>query len=116
MSDEFGTSPCDLFAVIGPSIWPESFCVHEDVRVSFQNSWFPMDEISRQKEIDSYLIDLWKANRWLLEQSGVKPNNIQITGICTYIHHDQFYYARYERNNKCGRNINVIMLKGRCDL
>jgi copper oxidase (laccase) domain-containing protein len=63
-----------------------------------------------------FLIDLWKANKWLLEQAGVNPNNIQISGICTYTHHEEFYSARYEKDNKCGRNINVIKLKGSCEV
>ena len=112
MKEEFGTQSEAILAVIGPSIGPESFSVHEDVRDAFQHAMFPMNDICKPKEIGSFLIDLWKANKWLLEQAGVNPNNIQFSGICTYIHHEEFYSARYEKDNKCGRNINVIKLKG----
>lgn len=54
---------------------------------------------------------LQQENKWLLEEKGVKSNNIQIAGLCIYIHHEEYYPARYEQNNKCGRNINTIKLK-----
>jgi copper oxidase (laccase) domain-containing protein len=54
-------------------------------------------------------IDLWQANRWLLEQAGVRPDSIRVTGICTYRNNDRFFSARRE-GTKCGRIINVIKL------
>lgn len=113
MERQYGTKPSDLLAVIGPSIGPESFFVHGDVREAFLTAGFPVELICWPISDNSFLIDLWKANSWLLEQNGVNSNNIQITGICTYIHHDELYSARYEKNNKCGRNINVIKLKNK---
>lgn len=65
-----------------------------------------MSAIYKHLEGITFFINLWKAYFGLLEQIGVKPNNIN-TEICTYIHHNEFYSSRYE-NNKCGRNINVI--------
>lgn len=116
MQESFGSNPNDLHAVIGPSIGASSFSVHDDVRIAFENASFPMDVICKPYGIDTYLIDLWKANKWLIETSGVKPTNIQVSGICTFVHHDEFYSARYEHNNKCGRNINVIRIKGLCEV
>lgn len=116
MSVEYGTKPDDILAVIGPSIGPDSFFVHDDVKQVFSVGGFPIDLICKAHGTDAYLIDLWFANKWLLEQTGVKTNNIQITGICTYFHHDKFYSARYEKNNKCGRNINVIKINNKCEV
>lgn len=114
MNESFGSNPNDLYAVIGPSICVNSFSVHDDVKSAFVNAFFPMDVICKPSGSDTSLIDLWKANKWLLETGGVKSTNIQTAGICTFEHHDEFYSARYEHNNKCGRNINAIRIIPTC--
>ncbi len=108
---QYRTTPCDLKAVIGPSIGPNSFCVHEEVVKAFNSSGFPLSKICRQYNDGLFKINLWEANRWLLIESGVKSTNIQIEGIDTFTHHDEFFSARYERDNKCGRTLNVIKIK-----
>ena len=111
MNTQYGTCPQDIRTVIGPSIGPESFVVHGDVIEAFIHSGFPIDKMARQNKEDSYLVNLWEANKYLLEEIGVKGDNIQLSGICSYTHHDEFYSARYEHDNKCRRTINVIKLK-----
>ncbi len=120
MTREFGTCPSDLLAVIGPSIGPQSFMVHDDVVQPFTTAGFPMSDIcvpvtaahpeDRVGESPSSLIDLWAANRWLLTESGIPPSNIQVSCIDTLIHHDRFFSARHERDPKCGRIINAIRI------
>lgn len=116
MKEVYCTRPERIKAVIGPSIGPESFFVHEDVREAFQSAKFPMDEICRQYNKNLFIIDLWKSNKWLLQQVGLNDENIQVAGICTFMNHEVFYSARYEKNNKCGRNINVIRIKDKCEV
>lgn len=111
----YGTRPNDLFAVIGPSISVDSFSVHDDVRNAFEDAFPPINEICRSKGNGIYQIDLWQANIWLLKMSGVNPANIKIAGVCTFKKHNDFYSARYEHNNKCGRNINAIRIKESCE-
>ena len=53
-------------------------------------------------------IDLWEANRWLLLEAGVRPENILLAGIDTYTSPD-FFSARRE-GVQCGRIINAIGL------
>lgn len=53
-------------------------------------------------------IDLFKANRWLLEKAGLLPENIQEFGIDTYTN-EAFFSARRE-GLECGRIITVIRL------
>lgn len=114
MKLHYGTNPSDLRAAIGPSIGPDAFTVHDDVKSAFSKAGFPMELICKQRNKDEFTIDLWKANKWILEKAGVQPANIHISGICTFTRHDDFYSARYEHNNKCGRNINVIRIKPIC--
>ena len=109
----------DIQAVIGPGIGPDSFQVGQEVADEFDKAGFPMEQILRdcgpkapteQNPMQGGLhIDLWQSNRWLLEQAGVRPQNIQVTGICTYRNNDRFFSARRE-GIKCGRIINCIKL------
>ena len=117
MAEEFGADSGKMRAVIGPSIGPESFQVGEEVVEEFRKAGLPMDLIaSYQGErtgsgMDGgWHIDLWKANRWLLEETGIRSENIEVCGVCTYERNDLFFSARHE-GRKCGRIINVIKME-----
>ena len=97
MGQEFGSRPANLLAVIGPSIGPDSFQVGEEVA----DDGTPMS--------GGHHIDLWKANRWLLEQLGIPPEAIEVVGIDTYTT-NALFSARRE-GVSCGRIINSIKLK-----
>ena len=116
MGQEFGSHPADMKAVIGPSIGPDSFQVGEEVAEQFKEAGFPMNEIwsfhgpgDGTPMSGGHHIDLWKANRWLLEQAGIPADAIQVCGIDTYTT-DTLFSARRE-GIACGRIINSIMLK-----
>ena len=116
MNDVFGTMPIDIKAFIGPSISADCFQVGSEVVDAFSQSGFPMKRILKDmgiKEQDNIYsgihIDLWEANKWLLEDAGVLPQNIEVARICTY-QNELFPSARRERNNKCERIINSIKL------
>lgn len=119
MHELYGTNGADLKAVIGPGIGPESFQVGQEVADAFLEAGFPIGQILKDcgpkaPTADNPMngglhIDLWLANQLLLEQSGVKSQNIQVAGICTYRNNDRFYSARRE-GTKCGRIINCIKL------
>ena len=110
---EFGSCTNHIKAVIGPGIGPDSFQVRTDVVMAFDKAGFSMNEILINKGTTSmpdYYIDLWKANGLSLENAGILSSNIYVAGICSFINHDEFYSARYLKNNKCGRTISSIML------
>ena len=116
MGQEFCCRPENLLAVIGPSIGPDSFQVGEEVAEKFKEAGFPMDEIwsfrgpgDGSPMSGGHHIDLWKANRWLLEQLGIPPESIEVLGIDTYTT-ESLFSARRE-GVACGRIINAIMLK-----
>ena len=118
MHERYGTDACDLLAVIGPGIGPESFQVGQEVADAFAAAGFPMAEILRDcgpkaptlanPMAGGLHIDLWRANEWLLQEAGV--SDIQVSGICTYRNNDRFFSARRE-GTKCGRIINCIKLR-----
>ena len=115
MAVKFGTQASYIKAVIGPAIGPDSFQVGIEVAEKFKLAGFPMDDIwsfrgagDGSPMSGGHHIDLFKANRWLLEQAGVLSDNIQVFDIDTFTDTD-FYSARRE-GTQCGRNINAIKL------
>ncbi|MBQ9293406.1 MAG: peptidoglycan editing factor PgeF [Bacteroidaceae bacterium] len=114
-------SPTDLHAIIGPGISLEWFEVGDEVYEAFQAAGFPMERVAPSKpprgeafhfspsgesERGRLHIDLWEANKWLLEEMGV--SDIYIEGTCTCSSMD-FYSARRETINT-GRNYNGIFI------
>lgn len=111
MNRKFGTRGADITACIGPSISLESFEVGDEVYDAFKESGFDMSLISiKKKETGKYHIDLWEANRIELLDAGVPASQIEVAGICTYIHHDEFFSAR-RLGIDSGRILSGIMIR-----
>ena len=115
MHQLFGSAPSGLRAVIGPAIGPDSFQVGEEVVQKFRDSGFPMSDIwSFQGQGDGspmsggHHIDLFKANRWILETCGVLSDRIQVFAIDTY--RDTSFFSARREGTACGRNINALRL------
>lgn len=110
MNLSFGTQSKDVIACIGPSISLESFEVGEEVYEAFQEDGSDMSRISKWNETtQKHHIDLWEANRMQLLDSGVAESNIEVAGICTYIHHEKFFSAR-RLGVESGRMLSGIMI------
>ena len=103
----YGTDPKDLLAGIGPSIGPDHFEVKEDVagpfRRAFGDRYAEISDLSEKR----IRIDLWKANRILLEEQGVRK--IEIAEICTVCHKDEWFSHRGD-HGKTGRFGTLITL------
>ena len=59
---------------------------------------------------EKWHIDLWECNKRQLTEVGVPETGIHVAGICTYIHHDDFFSARRLGINS-GRIFSGIMLR-----
>lgn len=91
----YGTVGQEVIACIGPSISLESFEVGDEVYEAFRLNGFDMSRISfRNVGTGKYHIDLWEANRLQLLDFGVPSSQVEIAGICTYLHHEEFFSAR----------------------
>ena len=96
----YGTDPKNVLAGIGPSIGPDHFEVKEDVAGPFRKAFG-----GRYQEICSIrsgriYLNLWKANRILLEEQGVRK--IETAEICTVCHKEEWFSHRGD-HGKSGR-------------
>jgi YfiH family protein len=110
MQGKYGSTPSDLIACIGPSIGPDHYEVGEDVIAQVRQTFGVDSEMVLQSRNAGTHLDLWKANRYLLERCGV--NRIELAGICTACHTDDWFSHRAEKG-KTGRFGALISLSGR---
>ncbi len=54
-------------------------------------------------------LNLWEANKIQLLELGIPPEHIEISGLCTYKHPEDFFSVR--KSNKVGRFAGGIILK-----
>lgn len=103
MQAAYGSDPGQVLACIGPSIGPESYQVGEEVLALAQAKLtdaeryfsFPDGEDARPH------FNLWQANAGQLIEAGVLAERIEISGIDTAQHTDDFYSHRAEQG-RCG--------------
>ena len=92
MQMAYHSRPEVLKAVIGPGISLANFEVGDEVYEQFTAAGYPMAQIARKYE--KWHIDLWTCCRLQLKEVGLKGENIQTSGICTYDHCDDYFSAR----------------------
>ena len=107
MSDIFGTQPRDLIACIAPSIGPCCYAIRDDVIEQVKKAFDDSYELLTTQPDGQVHFDLWKANERQLRAAGVEQ--IEIAGICTADHTDDFFSWRAE-NAKTGRFGAIISL------
>lgn len=87
MRESYGTAPEELLVAIGPSICRDCYEVGEDVAVRFMEEadkgFFKPEVVTRGTRPGKYQLDLWLANRLVLESAGVLRKNISMPDICT---------------------------------
>ena len=100
MMEVYASEAKNIWAGIGPSICAHHYEVGGDVIAAVQRTFGKMAHEVLLSENGSIQFDLWKANRYLLEQTGVK--NIEVSGLCTACHTNDWFSHRGE-NGKTGR-------------
>jgi YfiH family protein len=95
MQKHFGSNPKDIIAVIGPSICVGCYEVGEEVAKEFRTS-FPdnFDGILMEKGNSKYQCNLWAANKTVLLEAGLLPENIHISEVCTSCNSDLLFSHR----------------------
>ena len=131
MKSEFGSNSKDIKAVVGPSICQDCYEVNFDVAEKFINKYYSNEKYNKLEQSENrdcfnivrpasgdfsdnptqkYYLNLWGANKVNLINTGVEPQNIEISGICTRCHSDLFYSHRAHGNER-GVNIGFITIK-----
>ncbi len=107
MQVAYHSRPEALKAVIGPGISLEHFEVGDEVYEQFAAAGYPMAQIARRYE--KWHIDLWACCRLQLQDMGLKAENIQTSGVCTYAHSDDYFSAR-RLGIDSGRILTAVLL------
>lgn len=100
MSAAFNTNPRDLLAGISPSL---GFCCAE-----FVNYKKELPQSFHAYQVKPNYFDFWAISRDQLISVGVKPDNIEASGVCTFCNTDYFSYRRDKTTGRCA---SVIGLK-----
>jgi polyphenol oxidase len=97
MRSGFGSDPKNILVGIGPSIGVDRYEVGEDVTEAVHQSFGRKGSACLiTKDLKTHL-DLWKANVWLLEEAGILQSHIQVAGICTATHVEDWFSHRAEK-------------------
>ncbi|AZR73024.1 multicopper polyphenol oxidase [Anoxybacter fermentans] len=110
MSKNFGTRAEDCLIGIGPSIGPCCYEVDEHVINPLRVEFPYWEELVEVKENGRWNLNLWEINRRVFIETGVKPEQIETSGLCTSCRTDLFFSYRAE-GGKTGRMASIIMLK-----
>jgi YfiH family protein len=109
LTEDFGAAPEDLVAVVGPAIRVCCYEVGDEVIEAFAGSGRDASRISRPGPRGRRHLDLVAENRAQLEASGLPPERILDSRVCTRCENDRFYSFRGEGEG-VGRIFGVIGL------
>ena len=94
MSQTFATEPVDVTAAVSPSLGP---CCAE-----FVNYPKELPVPLHAYQVRPNYFDFWAITRDQLCASGVRPENIQVAGVCTCCSQDFFSYRRDRDTGRFG--------------
>ena len=102
MREQYGTDPADVICAVAPSICQDCYEISRDVAEVFGEAFSgheeeiltsPLQKNGVDDPVTKYLtgghaddkfhLDLWQANRIVLEEAGVLSSHIAVTDICT---------------------------------
>ena len=106
----YNSAPANILATVGASIGPEVYEVGYEVVNAVQKAVPNAEKTLHQNNSGKYHFNLWEANRQILIESGVLPQNIEITGECSFKKNDKYFSARRD-GIETGRMVTGIMLR-----
>lgn len=112
MREQYGSSPEDLVAAIGPSICQSCYEVSKDVIEKFQEAFDERfwPELFYEKDGEKYQLNLWRANELGFLEAGVRPERIAAAGVCTCCNPGLLFSHRASRGRR-GNLGAFLMLK-----
>ena len=111
MKREFGSRAADLYCAIGPSICQDCYEISRDVAEEFMKA-FPkhVNDILIQKSEEKFQLDLWKANEIVMLESGILPEHLAVTNICTCCNPTELFSHRASKGKR-GNLAAFLMIK-----
>ncbi len=106
----FDCPATELQAAIGPGIGAHKYEIDRPVRDAFRQGTGFWNEISKETKLAHWQLDIPLSCQLQLEQSGLKPQNIEIAEECTCCHPELFFSHRRD-NGVTGRQIGFIQLQ-----
>jgi YfiH family protein len=95
MREEFSSSPAALLAAFGPCVGGDCYEVGEDVKASFEAGGFPPTVLKPRPGVGGKsLLDLRRANLWILETAGLRAENVLSVEGCTHCDPSLLSYRR----------------------
>ena len=96
MREEYGSDPGDIYSAIGPSICQDCYEVSEDVIREFRTAFGrkDWDALFYRKENGKYQLNLWEANRIIMQEAGIREEHISMPGICTCCNPESLFSHR----------------------
>ncbi|MCK6203877.1 MULTISPECIES: peptidoglycan editing factor PgeF [Bacillus] len=103
-----GIDPGEILAAIGPSICEKCYIVDSRVVNLVKNRLEDVDKKPyNQVKENQYQLDLKEVNKQLLMKSGIREENIIVSGYCTSCHEEYFFSHRRD-GGKTGRMMSYI--------
>ena len=109
LQDTFGCDPGDLIAAIGPSICRDCYEVSEDVAREFESAFPGTEVVTAGKTGGKYQLDLWLANRLILNRAGILEDHISVTDVCT-CHNPDYLFSHRASQGKRGNLAAFLMI------
>ncbi len=112
MREQYGSSPENLVAAIGPSICQSCYEVSKDVIEKFQEAFDERfwPELFYEKDGGKYQLNLWRANELGFLEAGVRAERIAAAGVCTCCNPGLLFSHRASRGRR-GNLGAFLMLK-----
>lgn len=110
MTATYHCNPTDVVAGIGPSIHMHAYEVGPEVAKAVIDGFSNAPALLKPSlNAGHACFDLWEANKTLLLEAGLREENIEVMGLCSYEHADLFYSARRDGADT-GRMVSAIRL------
>jgi copper oxidase (laccase) domain-containing protein len=98
MTEGYGVSPSTVIAAISPAVGPCCYTVSAERAATFSSTFgsYGGDYVVYEETGQAYL-NLAGLNRLQLIESGVPPEAVCVTDLCTSCHTDMFFSYRREQ-------------------
>lgn len=111
MTESFGCNPADIVAAIGPGICKDCYEVDQTVAIPLRRlNGLDLSGCLIPKKGDKFMLDLKEVNRQMMVGAGIKPENIEVSPLCTNCNSHVFHSHRATGGHR-GNNAAIIYLR-----